>query len=440
MELVSEPLSNQSNVLQDIITHLKLNGQSSLTSHHSQAEVREYLISHPTLMNVSDFMNMGLSVDQALDGIFPQVKLDIRRTPCMLESFGTNTNLVTLSLRANYIEDLGAKIMGGVLKNNKNLTTLNLDYNLITAAGMKDLAEGLAQNATLTTLTLDYNKIGDEGVGYLAEVLKNNQTLTSLGLEFTMITDKGVACLVDALSENTSVVNLNLCDNFISAQGTRLLNGVMKERKVPIALNLNENYIEIELDGKDDIKKIAKRIDGASKTHKCHSGIDYGKNIETENDLQQLRVSTLLETRLRILSNLKKLHDQLFPCKGKYMHYKNELTCNEICLWHNLEKKELDCIFNRSNKREIITTGHVINVALALKKRIPEDTLKLKTLDNNIEKLKKYETEIVYILGDDTFLTSVSEIDSSDSEVRELALKEPIYLIKQSDSCECNLF
>lgn len=393
MEAPSESLLNQSDVAQDI-----------------------------TLINVSDLIKNGLSVDQALNGIFPHIKLDITRTPGMLQSFKSNTNLVTLSLRANYIGDLGAKIMGGVLKTNKTITTLNLDYNLITAVGMKDLAEGLRENTTLTTLTLNYNEIFNDGVGHLAEVLKRNQTLTSLGLEFNRITDEGIGYLVDTLSVNTSLVTLNLCDNFICAQDARLLHGVMKERKEPLALNLSNNFIEIERE--DDIKKFLLNYDHGNKSYIWHGNKGRSKLYEKKHDGRQLLIRNLLAKRLQILSKLKKLYDQPSPNEGTYLCYKHELDSNDICLLCNMKKnnaEELDSIFRKDHKWEIITKDHIINVILSLKKRILDEAASRNALDSFVEKLKTYEEDIIFILGESKFLTSVSELKQSDYEDRELA-------------------
>ncbi len=421
--------------------------------------------SGPTrLVNVSQIITAGFSVEEAFNGFFRHVKLDIRRTPGMLRSFTSNTNLITLSLRANYIGNEGAKILADVLAENSILTTLNLDYNLIDATGMKDLVRGLIKNSTLTALTLGYNMIGDDGAGYLAEVLKKNEKLKTLNLEFNMITDKGAGYLAEAWSENTSLIDLNLFDNFIFAQGARLLTGVMKNKTTCTNLNLECNFIDIELE--IDIKEVMERC-ACSKTHKVARPSMrgrfrlmvqnyYSKHYETEEDQDEQWVTDLLAKRLKIIGSLKKLHDQPSESPGKYLQRKTSLERNQIGLMSNLKNlnsDQLKEIFGKKYNYRKLDADHAIKVALALTKRIPEDEESLRKLEAVIEKVQSWkQTEgHVLILGKTSFLKSEndvlnSESDNSDSENGDSDDKViSVYNTSEkpasiSDDCVCRLF
>jgi hypothetical protein len=375
------------------------------------------------LVAVSQIVNAGFSVDEALNGLFRQIKLDIPRTSDTLLSFGGNTTLITLKLRGNYIGDAGAKILGKVLAENTTLTTLNLEYNLISPVGMKSLATGLEKNSTLTTLTSGYNCLEDEGTGYLADVLKINRTLTSLNLECNTITDQGAGYLTEALAKNTTLTHLNLSDNFIFAQGAKLLTAASKLNTPCPTLNLQDNFIDIELNM--DIKEFIKGV--GSKTYKQEfdnrgSGIFYPKFCENEKELAQCSITELLAQRLKMVFDLRKLHDHPIESPKQYLEYKKNIDRNHTRLMINMMKvlnvKEFNAIFGATSNSRILDADHAINIALALKARIPEETEKLAQLDAEIKNFQSWKQTEGHplILGKTSFLQSQDELSSSESE------------------------
>ncbi|KAF9904572.1 hypothetical protein EC991_002561 [Linnemannia zychae] len=153
----------------------------------------------------------------------------------------TNSTLIALSLRSNYIVDSGALELFEALKINSTLITLDLSHNSIgdrRAAvlteqfdffgyldcsigrnGAVALSEALKINSTLTTLNLDFNSIGDNGAVALSEALKTNSALTALYMQNNLIGDCGAVALSEALKTNLTLTTLDLSDNPIRKDG-----------------------------------------------------------------------------------------------------------------------------------------------------------------------------------------------------------------------------
>lgn len=88
--------------------------------------------------------------------------------------------LVTLSLTANEIKQVGANAIGTLLTSTCAMTDLDLWQNKLGDEGAIELSLALRLNTTLKTLSLWGNSIGDKGAIELFEALKLNKTLTSL--------------------------------------------------------------------------------------------------------------------------------------------------------------------------------------------------------------------------------------------------------------------
>ena len=106
-----------------------------------------------------------------------------------------NTNVTTLDLSHNNIDDEGAQALAGALQGNTSVTTLHLRSNNIGSDGAQALARALQGNTTLTTLDLSWNNIAPGGAAALAGALRGNTTLTTLRLQGNNIGDEGAAAL-----------------------------------------------------------------------------------------------------------------------------------------------------------------------------------------------------------------------------------------------------
>ena len=126
----------------------------------------------------------------------------------------TITELRTLNLYNNAIDDEGMDILVGGLLTNANLNALTLSYNNITGRGCQSLVSLLEQpNSSLENLYLNNNIIGDEGALIFADALARNSKLMTLSLSNAGITAKGWSCFSKVLCDNSSINNTFLSNH-----------------------------------------------------------------------------------------------------------------------------------------------------------------------------------------------------------------------------------
>ncbi|KAJ3387689.1 Leucine-rich repeat-containing protein 71 [Lobulomyces angularis] len=104
--------------------------------------------------------------------------LSLDQNPSINESnyhllLNEDSQLKSLSLRSNFITDIGCKLISNCLKINRNLNSLNLWNNKIGKEGADSIAEALKVNQSLFSLSLGRNLVGDDGIVSLCKVLSN---------------------------------------------------------------------------------------------------------------------------------------------------------------------------------------------------------------------------------------------------------------------------
>ena len=119
----------------------------------------------------------------------------------------TATELHTLDLRNNDIDDEGVIALVGALTN-RNLCVLDLSSNRITARGWQNLASLLQNpNCNLVKLDLGSNNVGDEGALIFANALASNRKLEVLDLSSSGITTLGWFGFSKVLCDTSSINN-----------------------------------------------------------------------------------------------------------------------------------------------------------------------------------------------------------------------------------------
>ena len=81
-------------------------------------------------------------------------------------ALGHNSNLISLNLRLNCIEDEGGQALAHALHTNKCLTTLHLGGNELSEPTATLLSQVLTINTTLTSINLSCNHIGLVSYGF----------------------------------------------------------------------------------------------------------------------------------------------------------------------------------------------------------------------------------------------------------------------------------
>ncbi|KAK1792258.1 hypothetical protein P4O66_012214 [Electrophorus voltai] len=176
----------------------------------------------------------------------------------------TNTSIVKLNLRDNWMEGVGGAAMADMLKENCYITELDLSENRIGELGAKALASMLLENTTLASLNLSQNCLDKHATRHLATALSSNQHLQHLDMSHNRLGEAAGEILGAALAENTGMKSFNLAWNCIRGKGVIALakglganiflrvvdlsyNGLGKEGAVAVGQGLKDNNTLEEL-------------------------------------------------------------------------------------------------------------------------------------------------------------------------------------------------
>lgn len=116
-----------------------------------------------------------------------------------------------IDLRYNEITDLGARVLGDLIKGSHRLFNLNLMGNHIKSNGAQYLAESLKECTSLQTLNFNGNKIKTGGAMMVTELLFTHDKLSSLSLGNNKIDHDGIIGILSVLnSSNYTLKELNI--------------------------------------------------------------------------------------------------------------------------------------------------------------------------------------------------------------------------------------
>ena len=132
----------------------------------------------------------------------------------------TTTELYSLDLRNNDIDDVGLDTLAGALTNS-SLSDLTLSDNQnITLRGWQSLSALLkTPNSNLVSLYLDGNSIGNEGARIFANALAANRTLKILVLDDNGITTEGYSSFAKILCDTSSISATFLSNHTLKSFG-----------------------------------------------------------------------------------------------------------------------------------------------------------------------------------------------------------------------------
>ncbi|KAL7839928.1 hypothetical protein SRHO_G00265860 [Serrasalmus rhombeus] len=176
----------------------------------------------------------------------------------------TNTSILKLNLRDNWMEGVGGAAVADMLKENCYITEIDLSENHLGEYGVKALASMMLENTTLVLLNLSGNCLDERAARHLAEALSRNQNLQHLDLSHNQLGEAAGETLGAALAENTGLKSFNLAWNCIRGKGATAFarglganiflravdlsyNGLGKEGAVALGEGLKENNTLEEL-------------------------------------------------------------------------------------------------------------------------------------------------------------------------------------------------
>ena len=116
-----------------------------------------------------------------------------------------------IDLRYNEITDLGARMLGDLIKGSHRLFNLNLMGNHIKSNGAQYVAKSLKECTNLQSLNFNGNKIKTGGAMMVTELLFDHPKLTSLSLGNNKIDHDGIIGILSVLnSSNYTLKELNI--------------------------------------------------------------------------------------------------------------------------------------------------------------------------------------------------------------------------------------
>ncbi|XP_076587058.1 uncharacterized protein LOC143320905 isoform X3 [Chaetodon auriga] len=177
----------------------------------------------------------------------------------------TNTSILRLNLRDNWMEGRGGAAIAEMLKENCYITEVDLSDNNLGDDGARAIAGMLKENSTLMKLNLSGNRFTDRSAEHLSSALMTNTKLQHLDLSHNALRERAGQNLGDSLSENTGLRSLSLAWNCIRGRGAVMLanglggniflrtvdlsfNGFGKEGAIALGQALKENTVLEELD------------------------------------------------------------------------------------------------------------------------------------------------------------------------------------------------
>lgn len=128
----------------------------------------------------------------------------------LCEALAPDTLIVSLDLSTNFLNDMAAQAVAGLIKANHTLRFINLGSNDIGPVGAGHLASALsAPDCGLQALSLNSNPLEDAGVMALAEALRTSSSLYALDLSNVHMGVQGLVAVCSAMGAegegNTSV-------------------------------------------------------------------------------------------------------------------------------------------------------------------------------------------------------------------------------------------
>nr|XP_005990309.1 PREDICTED: leucine-rich repeat-containing protein 74B isoform X2 [Latimeria chalumnae] len=131
----------------------------------------------------------------------------------------SNTSILKLNLRDNWLEGNGGAAIAEMLKENCYITEVDLSDNKLGYKGAQAISAMLKENTSLVKVLLSGNEFDDRTAEPLAEAFMTNQKLECMDLSHNVLGDKAGEILGNAIGENTGMKELDLSWNCLRGKG-----------------------------------------------------------------------------------------------------------------------------------------------------------------------------------------------------------------------------
>jgi hypothetical protein len=258
----------------------------------------------------------------------------------------TTTELRTLNLYINNIDDVGVDALVDALLANSNLGFLDLSRNQITVRGCQRLAALLENpNSNLESLDIATNNIGNEGAQMVANALATNRKLKTLYLHSNGITAEGWSSFSKVLCDTSSVNNTHLSNHTLESLGYMPSN-IPADVKTLLALNassdnnkrqvaikkifIHHNHFDMHPFFKLELKVLPLVVDL----------FERARSVETidEAGIEKRKLDAIYQfvQGVPVIPEQLQRHEKMKRnAVGAF-----QLFCEQRCLWHSAEFQE----------------------------------------------------------------------------------------------------
>ena len=137
------------------------------------------------------------------------------------------------------------KIFKG-MKNISNLLTLSINHNIINDETVNELATILYHNTSLKSLYFSYNDLSSSNTIKIFQGMKDISKLQTIDISHNMITDEAAEAIATVLSHNNKLKSLDLSYNYFGCEGFAKVFGYSKNIKHLTRLSISNNIITIK--------------------------------------------------------------------------------------------------------------------------------------------------------------------------------------------------
>ncbi|XP_043924297.1 leucine-rich repeat-containing protein 74B isoform X2 [Protopterus annectens] len=131
----------------------------------------------------------------------------------------SNTTILKLNLRDNWLQGEGGAAVAEMLKENCFITDVDLSENKLEKKGAMAIASMLLENTALVKVTLSGNEFDDNAAEYLAEAIMSNHKVESMDLSHNLLAERAGEVIGNAIAENTGMKELDLSWNCLRSKG-----------------------------------------------------------------------------------------------------------------------------------------------------------------------------------------------------------------------------
>ena len=327
---------------------------SNLTISLRKLNLSDTNINEQAVYDITKFLSKVEELDLSSN------KLRVTGTVELLQKVETITNLKTLNISNNGLNDEAAHGIAIFLSHNPQLRELDLSYNNLKAEGFIKICNGMTSLRRLTKLNISNNNINKEAAHDIAVVLSQNHLLEELDLSYNILEKFGLFWILSSIKNFMNLIKLNICNTGVTDTATDDITTILDKNKKLKELDLSHNNIQTGAASRifktttvnlqklyisyNDITDDVEGIEAFLSANADLEELDFSHNM-----LQNAGAKQICKARLKNLTNFNISHNHIsLNAADDIAHFLACTTKLEILDLSGNDLQEQDCnnIFN----------------------------------------------------------------------------------------------